>query len=162
MVNNSINKADNFITINRGSKDGIRPEMGVVDGKGVIGIVYKVSTNYAWVMSVLNSKSSISCKIIGSDYFGYLRWELGDPTYAYLNDLPRHAEFSLGDTIVTSGYSAVFPEGIIVGVVDDLGESDDGLSYLLKIKLTNDFGKLGSVRVIDNKERDERTLLETE
>lgn len=111
VINNSLNLVDNYITLNRGSKDGIRPEMGVVDGNGVVGIVYDTSSHYSRVISVLNSKSSISCKIVGSEYFGYLKWEYGDSRYAYLKDLPRHAEFNLGDTVVTSGYSTVFLKG---------------------------------------------------
>ena len=148
VIRNSLNQADNYITLDKGSSSGIRPEMGVVDGNGVVGIVYKTSPNYSLVISVLNSKSSISCKIVGSEYFGYLKWEHGDSRYAYLKDLPRHAEFNLGDTVVTSGYSTVFPAGVMVGTVDDMCDSNDGLSYLLKIKLATDFGKLGDVRVI--------------
>ena len=148
VIRNSLNQADNYITLDKGSSSGIRPEMGVVDGNGVVGIVYKTSPNYSLVISVLNSKSSISCKIVGSEYFGYLKWEHGDSRYAYLKDLPRHAEFNLGDTVVTSGYSTVFPAGVMVGTVDDMSDSNDGLSYLLKIKLAMDFGKLGDVRVI--------------
>ena len=148
VIRNSLNQADNYITLDKGSSSGIRPEMVVVDGNGVVGIVYKTSPNYSLVISVLNSKSSISCKIVGSEYFGYLKWEHGDSRYAYLKDLPRHAEFNLGDTVVTSGYSTVFPAGVMVGTVDDMSDSNDGLSYLLKIKLATDFGKLGDVRVI--------------
>ena len=148
VIRNSLNQADKYITLDKGSSSGIRPEMGVVDGNGVVGIVYKTSPNYSLVISVLNSKSSISCKIVGSEYFGYLKWEHGDSRYAYLKDLPRHAEFNLGDTVVTSGYSTVFPAGVMVGTVDDMSDSNDGLSYLLKIKLATDFGKLGDVRVI--------------
>ena len=148
VIRNSLNQADNYITLDKGSSSGIRPEMGVVDGNGVVGIVYKTSPNYSLVISVLNSKSSISCKIVGSEYFGYLKWEHGDSRYAYLKDLPRHAEFNLGDTVVTSGYSTVFPAGVMVGTVDDMSDSNDGLSYLLKIKLATDFGELGDVRVI--------------
>ena len=148
VIRNSLNQADNYITLDKGSSSGIRPEMGVVDGNGVVGIVYKTSPNYSLVISVLNSKSSISCKIVGSEYFGYLKWEHGDSRYAYLKDLPRHAGFNLGDTVVTSGYSTVFPAGVMVGTVDDMSDSNDGLSYLLKIKLATDFGKLGDVRVI--------------
>lgn len=148
VIQNSLNQADNYITLDKGTSSGIRPEMGVVDGSGVVGIVYKTSPNYSLVISVLNSKSSISCKIVGSEYFGYLKWEHGDSRYAYLKDLPRHAEFNLGDTVVTSGYSTVFPAGVMVGTVDDMSDSNDGLSYLLKIKLATDFGKLSDVRVI--------------
>ena len=160
VIRNSLNQADNYITLDKGSSSGIRPEMGVVDGNGVVGIVYKTSPSYSLVISVLNSKSSISCKIIGSEYFGYLKWEYGDSRYAYLKDLPRHAEFNLGDTVVTSGYSTVFPAGVMVGTVDDMSYSNDGLSYLLKIKLATDFGKLGNVRVISRSGQGEQRELE--
>lgn len=160
VINNSLNLVDNYITLNRGSKDGIRPEMGVVDGNGVVGIVYDTSSHYSRVISVLNSKSSISCKIVGSEYFGYLKWEYGDSRYAYLKDLPRHTEFNLGDTVVTSGYSTVFPEGIMIGTVDDMADSNDGLSYLLKVKLATDFGKVSEVRVIARTGQHEQKELE--
>ena len=160
VINNSLNLVDNYITLNRGSKDGIRPEMGVVDGNGVVGIVYDTSSHYSRVISVLNSKSSISCKIVGSEYFGYLKWEYGDSRYAYLKDLPRHAEFNLGDTVVTSGYSTVFPEGIMIGTVDDMADSNDGLSYLLKVKLATDFGKVSEVRVLARTGQHEQKELE--
>lgn len=160
VINNSLNQVDNYITLDKGSKDGIRPEMGVVDGNGVVGIVYETSPHYSVVISILNSKSSISCKIVGSEYFGYLKWEHGDSQYAYLKDLPRHAEFNLGDTVVTSGYSTVFPEGIVVGTVDDMSDSNDGLSYLLKVKLATNFGKVSDVRVIAKTGQEEQKELE--
>ncbi len=160
VINNSLNLADNYITLDKGTSAGIQSEMAVVDGNGVVGIVYEASSSYALVIPILNSKSSISCKIVGSEYFGYLKWEPGAPRYAYLRDLPRHAEFALGDTVVTSGYSAVFPEGIMVGTVDDMRDSNDGLSYLLKVKLATDFGKLSDVRVLARKGHDEQKALE--
>lgn len=162
VIKNSLNKADNYITLDRGSSDSIRPEMGVVDANGVVGIVYKTSPRYSLVIPLLNSKSSISCKIVGSEYFGYLKWEGGDSRFAYLKDLPRHAEFNLGDTVVTSGYSTVFPEGVMVGTVDDMSDSHDGLSYLLKIKLATDFGKVSNVRVISRSGQEEQNMLEKE
>lgn len=162
VIKNSLNRADNYITLDRGTADGIRPEMGVVDAGGVVGIVYKTSPHYSLVIPLLNGKSSISCKIAGSEYFGYLKWEGGDARYAYLKDLPRHAEFGLGDTVVTSGYSAVFPEGVMVGTVDDMADSHDGLSYLLKVKLATDFGKLNDVRVMARDGQEERKALEAQ
>lgn len=161
VIKNCLNKADNYITLDRGTTEGIRPEMGVVDANGVVGIVYKTSPHYSLVIPLLNSKSSISCKIVGSDYFGYLKWEGGNSRFAYLKDLPRHAEFNLGDTVVTSGYSTVFPEGVMVGTVDDMSDSHDGLSYLLKIKLATDFGKVSNVRVISRNGQDEQKALES-
>ena len=160
VIKNSLNLADNYITLDKGSSSGIHSEMGVVDGNGIVGIVYETSPSYSVVISVLKSKSNISCKIVGSDYFGYLKWEHGDSRYAYLKDLPRHAEFNLGDTVVTSGFSTVFPEGIMVGTVDDMSDSHDGLSYLLKIKLATDFGKLSDVRVIARNGQQEQKELE--
>ncbi|MCD8093842.1 MAG: rod shape-determining protein MreC [Bacteroides sp.] len=162
VIKNNLNRADNYITLDRGTEAGIRPEMGVVDANGVVGIVYKTSPHYSLVIPLLNSKSSISCKIVGSDYFGYLKWEGGDSRYAYLKDLPRHAEFNLGDTVVTSGYSTVFPEGVLVGTVDDMSDSHDGLSYLLKIKLGTDFGKVSNVRVISRNGQQEQKALEND
>ena len=160
VIKNSLNLADNYITLDKGSSSGINSEMGVVDGNGIVGIVYETSPSYSVVISVLNSKSNISCKIVGSDYFGYLKWEHGDSRYAYLKDLPRHAEFNLGDTVVTSGFSTVFPEGIMVGTVDDMSDSHDGFSYLLKMKLATDFGKLSDVRVIARNGQQEQKELE--
>lgn len=160
VIKNSLNRADNYITLDKGAREGIRPEMGVIDANGVVGIVYKTSAHYALVIPLLNSKSSISCKILGSDYFGYMKWEGGDSRFAYLKDLPRHAEFNLGDTVVTSGYSAVFPEGVMVGTVDDMQDSHDGLSYLLKVKLATDFGKVSDVRIIARSGQSEEKELE--
>lgn len=160
VINNSLTHADNYITLDKGEKDGVKSEMGVVDGNGVVGIVYLTSTNYSIVIPILNSKSSISCKIKRSDYFGFLKWEGGSSGYALVKDMPRHSLFSLGDTIVTSGHSAVFPAGIPIGTVEDITDSHDGLSYLLKVKLFTDFGKLNDVRVITQKGQEEQRNLE--
>ena len=160
VVNNTLTHADNYITLDKGEKDGIRSEMGVVDGNGVVGIVYMTSDHYSVVIPVLNSKSSISCKIKNSDYFGFLKWDGGASNYATVKDMPRHSLFSLGDTIVTSGHSAVFPSGIPIGTVEDISDSHDGLSYLLKVRLFTDFGKLNDVRVIAKKTQEEQLRLE--
>ena len=160
VINNSLIHTDNYITLDKGEKDGIRSEMGVVDGEGVVGIVYLTSENYSIVIPVLNSKCSISCKIKRSDYFGFLKWEGGSSKYAIVKDIPRHSLFSLGDTIVTSGHSTVFPGGIPIGTVEDISDSHDGLSYLLKVKLFTDFGRLDNVRVISVHGREELQKLE--
>ena len=160
VINNSLTHVDNYITIDKGENDGIRPEMGVINGNGVVGIVYQTSANYSVVIPILNSKSSISCKIKRSDYFGFLKWDGGASEYATVKDMPRHSLFSLGDTIVTSGHSAVFPGGIPIGTVEDMSDSHDGLSYLLKVKLFTDFGRLNDVRVIAQKSQEEQLELE--
>lgn len=160
VINNSLNLPDNYITINKGKADGVTPEMGVVNGNGIVGIVYMVSEHYSLAISLLNSKSSISCKFKNNDYFGYLKWRGGDTRHAYLEDLPLHALFQKGDTIVTSGYSTVFPRGMITGTVDSISESKDGFSYLLRISLTTDFAALDNVLLISNKQREEQRTLE--
>ena len=160
VINNSLTHVDNYITLDKGESDGIRSEMGVINGSGVVGIVYHTSSNYSVVIPILNSKSSISCKIKRSDYFGFLKWDGGSSEYATVKDMPRHSLFSLGDTIVTSGNSAVFPGGIPIGTVEDMSDSHDGLSYLLKVKLFTDFGRLNDVRVIAQKGQEEQLELE--
>lgn len=160
VVNNSVTHADNFITINKGKADGLQSEMGVISGTGVIGIIYMTSNHYSIVLPLLNSKSSVSCKISRTKYFGALKWDGDSPQYAYINDLPRHAEFTLGDTIVTSGHSEVFPEGIPVGTIDDMSDSNDGLAFKLKVRLFADFARLDDVAVIQRLRADEQKQLE--
>ena len=135
IVNNSIDKTENFITLDKGSADGVKKDMGVVSGTGVVGIVYLVSKHYSVVISVLNAKSNISCAIADRGYFGYLHWTGGASDIAYVDDIPRHAHFKRGDNIVTSGYSSVFPAGIAVGKISKVYNSPDGLSYRLQVKL---------------------------
>lgn len=159
VVDNSIVKVDNFMTIDKGAADGIRPDMGVACGTGVVGIVYLVSEHYSVVIPVLNSKSNISCAISGRGYFGYLHWFGGAPDIAYVDDIPRHAKFRLHEKIVTSGYSSVFPPGILVGEVLHVFNSSDGLSYRLQVKLSTDFSRLRDVCVIDDIHMDEKARL---
>ena len=160
VVNNSLSRSVNYINIDKGSADSVCAEMGVLSGSSVVGVVYHVSRHYALVLPVLNSKSNISCKIRRTDYFGVLKWEGGSSRYAWLQDIPRHSEFSLGDTVVTSGHSAIFPEGVPIGVVDDREDSHDGLSYHLKIRLFTDFARLSDVSVIRYEGHAEQAALE--
>ncbi len=150
VISNSIDKADNFITIDKGRYDGVHEDMGVACGNGVVGVVYMASGHYAVVIPVLSTHSNISCAIKGRGYFGYLHWNGGASNIAYVDDIPRHADFEIGDTVVTSGYSSMFPEGILVGKILKKGDSDDGLSYRLQISLSTDFGNLRDVCVIDD------------
>ncbi|WP_288151888.1 rod shape-determining protein MreC [uncultured Prevotella sp.] len=162
VVDNSVNKPQNFVTIDKGSADGIRQDMGVACGNGVVGIVYLVSKHYSVVIPVLNTESNISCAIDGTGYFGYLHWKGGPSDIAYLDDVPRHAHFRFHGKIVTSGYSSVFPPGVMVGEILHVFNSDDGLSYRLMIKLSTDFGNLRDVCVIDDSSVKERlNLLKT-
>lgn len=162
VINNSIVKPNNFITINRGSLDGVAPEMGVVDQNGIVGIVNVVGPHTARVISVLNSDLRLSCKVKGSDAFGSLVWDGKTSRQAVLEELPRHVEFSPGDTIITSGYSVVFPEGIPVGtVVEQMRDADDNF-YSLRVELLTDFATLSTVRIIQNFQKDEIQEVETD
>jgi rod shape-determining protein MreC len=150
IVDNSVRKRDNMLVINVGSNDGVAPEMGVVSGTGVVGIVSAVTQHHALVMSILNSHSSISCRLRGTEYFGYLKWKGGKPLRAYMDDVPRHAHIQKGDVIETSGFSSVFPAGIFLGKVAEIKNSSDGLAYELEILLSTDIANLRHVNVIDN------------
>lgn len=156
VITNSIDKRDNFITIDKGRLDGVKPDMGVACGTGIVGVVYMVSDHYSIVIPVLNSKSNISVTIRKRGYYGYLRWTGGASDLAYVDDIPRHAHFRLGDLIETSGYSAMFPPGIIAGQILHVYNSPDGLSYRVQVRLTTDFGNLRDVCVIDNSAMKER------
>lgn len=156
VVANSIDKPSNLMTIDKGSADGIHKDMGVISGMGVVGIVYLVAEHYAIVIPVLNTKSNISCMIQNRGYFGYLRWKGGVSDLAYLEEVPRHAHFKLGDYVVTSGYSAVFPPGVRVGRILHVFNSADGLSYRVQLRLSTDFARLRDVCVIDDAAMKER------
>ena len=156
VVANSVDKPGNLMTIDKGSADGIHKDMGVISGMGVVGIVYLVAEHYAIVIPVLNTKSNISCMIQNRGYFGYLRWKGGVSDLAYLEEVPRHAHFKLGDYVVTSGYSAVFPPGVRVGRILHVFNSADGLSYRVQLRLSTDFARLRDVCVIDDAAMKER------
>ena len=156
VVANSVDKPGNLMTIDKGSADGIHKDMGVISGTGVVGIVYLVAEHYAIVIPVLNTKSNISCMIQNRGYFGYLRWKGGVSDLAYLEEVPRHAHFKLGDYVVTSGYSAVFPPGVRVGRILHVFNSADGLSYRVQLRLSTDFTRLRDVCVIEDAAMKER------
>lgn len=160
VINNSVHRKNNFMTINRGTSDGVRPEMGVVSGDGVVGIVYSCSQHYSLVLPVLNSRSEISCRLRGSDFFGYLRWEGGSSLEAYLEEVPHHAKFKKGDVVETSGFSEVFPPGMYVGKVVGKVKSTDGLSYRIKVRLGCDQSLVRDVIVFSNTHREEIDTLQ--
>ena len=149
VVSNSIRDRENYITINRGLAGGVENEMGVVCGTGVVGIVYQAGQHYSLVLPVLNSRSSISCRLHDTEYFGYMKWNGGSPLLAFIDDIPRHAKIKVGEMVETSGFSSVFPAGIFVGKVRRILNSDDGLSYNLEIGLSTDFARLRNVSVIE-------------
>lgn len=150
IVDNSVRNRNNLLVINAGSNAGVEPEMGVVSGTGVVGIVSAVTPHYSLVISILNSHSSISCRLRRTDYFGYLKWKGGNTLRAYMEDVPRHAHIKVGDIVETSGFSNVFPAGIFLGKVAKIKNSSDGLAYELEILLGTDMSNLRHVNVISN------------
>jgi rod shape-determining protein MreC len=160
VVNSSISGYLNYITINKGLKDGVTADMGAVSIYGIVGIVSTVDDHFSVIIPILNPKSRISCKLYRGDYYGTLSWDGRDVRYANLEELPLHAEFQEGDTVVTSGYSAVFPPGVIVGTVAGLDDSRTHNFYSLKVKLATDFQKLKAVRVLKGTYWQERSTIE--
>lgn len=150
VISNSIAQPHNYITINRGSKQGVKPQMGVVDQNGVVGVVNVVGPNAARVISLLNTDMKLSCKLKNNEYFGSLVWDGRSPQYAVLGDLPKHITYHKGDTVITSGYSALFPEGLIVGIVEGKAQGDEASFASLRVRLTTNFSQLSAVRVITN------------
>ena len=160
VVDNALDSKENLMTIDKGRADGVTVDMGVACGNGVVGVVYLVSDHYSVVIPVLNASSSrISCAIRNRGFFGYLHWYGGDPSVAYVEDVPRHAKFKLGEWVVTSGFSSIFPSGVSVGKIEQAYNSRDGLSYKLKIRLSTDFPNLRDVVVISDKSIAERAAL---
>lgn len=148
VVSNSRERANNYLVIDRGRQDGVEPEMGVVGGGGIVGIVYLAGDHHALVIPVTNKKSSISCRVRGQRYFGYLQWDGSSLRQAYVDDIPRYAHVRKGECVETSGYSSVFPPGIFVGRISRIANSPDGQSYKLTVDLGTNFANLRDVSVI--------------
>lgn len=160
VINNSVSKPYNYLTVNKGTLDGVVPELGVIDQNGVVGIVSAATAHSARVISLLNPNFRLSCKIKGSDNFGSLVWGGEDPEVALLEELPRHTVYHPGDTIVTSGYSAVFPPGLPVGIVLDDDKEHSENFFTLKIRLFADFTALSNVQIVVNNRKDEIVTVE--
>lgn len=150
VISNPLNNVNNFMLLNKGKADGIEQEMGVFNSNGVVGIVYQASENYSLVLPLLNSKSRVSCRIRGGDGSNILQWDGKETEFSYLVDIALHKKFEKGDTVVTSGYSEIFPEEIPVGVIDAIDESADGMFYRARVKLFVDFHKVNSVFIVRN------------
>lgn len=159
-VNVTTTNVHNYVTLNKGREDGVTEGMGVINRSGVVGIVSGVSDHFSVVISLLNPKLRISCKVKGSDYFGSLSWDGDSPEYVKLEELPRHVKFSKGDTIVTSGYSSVFPQGVMVGTIEDFAKQHDDNFYALRVKLSTDYFRLGDVCIIANPMTSEKAEIE--
>lgn len=162
VVNNSINRSNNSITLNRGRAHGVRPHTGVLSQNGLVGIVRNVSEHYSRVASLLHKQTRISASIKRSNFFGSLVWNENDPRFMNLVDVPKHADLRSGDTILTSGYSVMFPQGFMIGTIEDF-ELESGSNYYdIRVKLTQDLSNIEYVYIVENLLADELNQLEKE
>lgn len=157
---NSISLVNNYITINKGLNDGVEEDMGVISQHGIVGVVRRVSPNYAIVQPILNPHSQFSGKVMNSNTAGTLVWNGEDPRYAYLTEYPKYDKFEIGDTIVTSGFSDFFPEGLMIGVIEDYKSETNDDFYSLKVRLSTDFGALKNVLLFNNRDKEQKELEE--
>jgi len=160
VIANSTNLYKNFITINRGSADGILPGMAAISNDGAVGKVKSVSQNYSVLISLLNVDEQISCVIKRTNHFGSVRWDGLHVRYSNLLFIPRHASPIVGDSVITSGYNAVFPEGITVGIIREANLKTEANFWDIRIELSQDFGRLSFVEVIKSRLKNEKDSLE--
>ncbi len=156
VIGNSLRFSQNYITLNKGAKDGIKAGMGIFNPEGVVGRVKSVSENYAVAFSLLNTGLMVSSKIKSTDVFGSVQWDGKSSTEARLLFVPRHVKTQEGDTVVTSGFNAVFPEGIQIGIISKVAPNEKDPNYLdLTVRLSTDFSKVSYVYLVENTEFDE-------
>jgi rod shape-determining protein MreC len=160
VIHNSYNVYENYLTLNSGQLQGVKPDMGVINSLGIVGIVDNTSAHYATVISILNKKSLINAKIKKSDHFGSLTWDGKSTGYVQLIDVPRLATIRKGDTIVTGGQSVIFPENINIGTIERIYTDEETHYYKIEVKLFNDMTNLGHVYIIKSKNREELINLE--
>lgn len=159
VVNSSINKQYNYITINKGSNQQLEKNMAVISGQGVVGMVLSTSNNFASIQPLINRNSKLGAKIQGKDNFGMLEWDGRNPGIVQLKEIPVHVSIAKGDTIVTSGYSSIYPGDLPVGVIEDY-DKGDGNFYNINLRLFIDFRKLNHVLVVKNFKQKEQQELE--
>lgn len=162
IINNSYLKKENYLTIRGGLTQGFKKDMGVINSKGVVGIVEKVSKNYATVQSILNTKTKIGAKIGNSEHFGTIVWDGKNAGYVQLIDVPKLAQLHKGDSIVTGGISTIFPENIPIGVIDKVFTSKASNFYTISVRLFNDMSNVNQIYLIENIHFEEIQQLEEE
>jgi rod shape-determining protein MreC len=159
VITSSINKQYNYLTVNKGSKQGVYPDMAAISETGAVGIVLAVSENYATVIPILNRNFRLSARFKKNRFFGIVEWEGRSAEFVSFKEIPVHVDVQPGDTVVTSGFSAVFPEGVLVGTVEDV-ENTGGNFYEIKLRLTTDYRKIYHVNLIHFTHKDEIGELE--
>ena len=160
VIHNTFNTHENYLTINSGSFQGVKPDMGVINSLGIVGIIDNTSNNYSTVLSILNIKSQINAKLKKSNHFGSLTWDGKNTGFAQLTDVPRLASIRKGDTIVTGGQSVIFPENINIGTIEKYYTDNQTHYYTIQVKLFNDMTDLGHVYILKSKNRNEILNLE--
>lgn len=161
VVYSSVNKSQNYILLDKGSADGVAIDMGVISSEGVVGIVQSVSKHFAVVLPIINTKLLVSSKLKSSGYLGSVAWDGLSPERASLTEIAGHVEAAIGDSVVTSGFSAIFPEGILIGILDDIDCNDHETFCTISVHLATRFQSLSYVRVIDYTRREEQKAIET-
>jgi len=161
VISNSVNKQFNYITLNKGSRQGIKPDMGIISADGVVGVITNVSPNYSTGLSLLNKRLSIPAKINKNNYFGALVWDGEHSNTADLKEIPFHIIVNVGDTVVTSGYSSIFPEGIMIGTISKFDVESGTNFYNIKVDLSTNFRTLKYVEVVKNTKQDELKRIES-
>jgi rod shape-determining protein MreC len=161
IVQSTFHKQFNYLTVNMGSKQGIAADMAVISEEGIVGIVLASSSNFSTVIPVINRNFRLSAKTKKENFTGILQWEGNDHRHASLNEIPYHARPEPGDTIITSGYSAIFPEGLFVGTIKNI-ELEDGNFYQINVELGTDYQRLFHVNIISNYLQEEQLELESE
>jgi rod shape-determining protein MreC len=162
VVNNSTDRFKNFITINKGNNSGIKPGMAVISPQGAVGKVKMTSAHFSVVASLLHTDIMVSGYLKRTGYFGTIQWSGINAEYVDFDYIPRHVKPIKGDTIVTSGYSGVFPDGILIGTITEIELSEEAPFYKLKVKLAQDFRKLSYVAVVKSNLKHELDSLEQE
>jgi rod shape-determining protein MreC len=159
VVHNSVYKQYNYITLDKGKKDGVFRDMGVISDQGLVGIVLESSDNFSTVIPIINREFRLSVKIKSNNYAGILQWDGNNPLYALVSEIPFHVMIQEGDTIITSGFSSIFPEGILVGEIESFS-LEQGNFYDIRVRLSNDFQRLYRVNIIRNYRQEEQLNLE--
>lgn len=157
---NSYTMPNNYLTINKGKRDSIQQDFGVITSKGIVGIIDQTSSGYATVLSILNKKSRINAMLKSTDHIGSLKWNGDSPFYVQLEDVSKFAPVKIGDTIITGGQSAIFPKGIGIGVIESFETDISGDTYNIEIKLFNDMTNIGNIYILENLDREEIKTLE--
>lgn len=162
VIKNSYSDQRNYLTINKGKKDSVEQDMGVITSKGILGIVENTSNGFSTVQSILNEKSNINAKIKNSNHFGSLIWDTNDYSTVQLVDIPRLVQLTIGDTIVTGAMSSIFPENVPIGVIKKFDLDSSKSFYHIDVSLFNDMTNISSVYLIKNLNREEVLELQEE